>query len=187
MFEHFARTDRPFPEIRGTCEGVAFVVASGRTVFDDLLKAGFDFGEWDQEAAVIAVNDIGMHLPCRIDHWYSNDLALRDWFAARRPPYKKRDGKIVTHSCYHKGVFDHHWPWPGNGTSTAGAVLTGLALGYQKIFVCGAPMDEGGHYFDPPWVGTNFKSSGDLRFWRRCFSEVFDGRVEFMSGVLSGL
>lgn len=191
--KQFGQVDRPFPEIAGRYGGEALVVSSGHSVWDDLEKAGFHPDLWKQNVGIIAVNDMGMHLPCHLDHWYSNDTPfLKACFEARRPEYRKEDKnypKTLTHSCFHEGLVDYWWPWPGNGTSSVGAVLTGLALGYEKIKVCGVPMDDKGHYFDPPWKKTRFNNegTGGHRFWKTCFREVFESRVEIMSGTLNEL
>ena len=188
----FCNTKKPFPEVTPE-DGDVFVVSSGHSVWSDLEKAGFHKDLWKQNAGIIAVNDMGLHLPCHVDHWYSNDTpflkALRE---ARRPEYMKEDKgypKTLYHSCFHGGLVDYHWPWPGNGTSAIGAVFCALALYTGKVKVCGVPMDEKGHYFDPPWKTTKFNNegTGGHRFWKRAFREVFDGRVEIMSGTLSGL
>lgn len=173
------------PPIAGTKSGVCLVVSSGRSVWDDLLLAGYETTKWQQDACVIAVNDVGMHLPCKIDHWFSNDTRwLPKWFEARRPSLQKMDERIYTHTCAIRGITDYFWPWPGNGTSSMGAVLTALAMGYDEIKVCGVPMDDSGHYFDPPWVKTSFHRSGSVRFWERAIRELFCGKVNIMSGNL---
>lgn len=180
-----------YPTIAGTCSGNLLVVASGRCVWEDLAR--FKLGNREDmpcihfNGDVMAVNDIGMHLPCEVTHWYSNDWKmLKKWVDARRPRFQKiYDRHIETHSCF--GGAKHVWPWPGNGTSTLSAVYTGLALGYESILIAGAPMDNSGHYFDPPWVETRFHNEvpnkdGQLKYWRDAKANIFDGRVKSLSG-----
>ena len=170
-------TDKAPPEA-GTERGILVVCASGWSIWEDLEKVGLKNG-FEQNFDIMAVNDVGMHLPYRIKHWYSNDLEmLPHWRKARRPRFGTEETKsenIKLHSC------NSNWGWPGGGTSTLNAVMTGLALGYEKIYICGAPLDNLGHYFDPPWVSTNFARSGGLREWE-ARKPYFEGKVVSMSG-----
>lgn len=165
---------RDFPEIAGRYSGAALVVGSGRSVWDDLSQA-------DKSLDAICVNDVGMHYPGPVSHWYSNDIAmLPKWIAARRPRYTLDYGKdIQIHSCC-EGV-KWKWPWPGHGSSSLNAVFTALGLGYEKIILCGVPLDDSGHYFDPPWVKTNFARDATVRHWK-LLAPKFQGRVKSMSG-----
>lgn len=161
--------------------GELVVCASGHSIWDDLQKVGLK-GSYEQNFDIMAVNDAGMHIPYKLSHWYSNDVSMLPfWRKARRPRFGENETKeeIKLHSCNTFVGID--WGWPGGGTSTLNAVMTGLALGYDKIYICGAPLDDGRHYFDPPWAKTNFSRSGGLREWesRKAF---FEGKVVSMSG-----
>jgi hypothetical protein len=92
-----------------------------------------------------------MHVP-ELHHWYSNDVGmLLKWSQARRPGYNTpklhsmKSGPNVT-----------VWPVWGQGTSPLNAAKVGVMMGYEKVVLCGVPLDNSGHYFDPPWIGTNF-------------------------------
>lgn len=163
-----------FPAINGY-SGTVLVVSSGHTVWNDLAA----FGMHNHD--VICVNDVGMHYPGPVKHWYSNDIQmLPKWVAARRPRYKMDFGKdIEIHSCC-EGV-KWKWPWPGHGSSSLNAVFTALGLGYDRIILCGVPLDDSGHYFDPPWVKTNFARDATVRHWK-LLAPKFEGRVKSMSG-----
>lgn len=166
---------RDFPSIAGSCSGCVVILGSGRHVWDDLENAA----GWKE---AICVNDVGMHFPGLVKHWYSNDIhMLPRWIAARRPRYVRDFGPVIeTHSCTLGAR--HIWPWPGHGSSSLNAVFTALALGYEKIVLCGVPLDDNGHYFDPPWVTTNFAREGTVRHWR-LMAPKFEGRVKSMSGI----
>lgn len=170
-----------YPDFK-PCSGKLLIVASGRCVWDDLERYARD-QEIHFNGDVMAVNDVGMHLPCELTHWYSNDWKmLPKWVEARRPRFKKKYGPVQTHSCY--GGAKYVWPWPGHGTSSLNAVYTGLALGYDEIVLAGVPLDNSGHYFDPPWVNSNFSNEvpnkgGQLRYWNR---QIFEGKVKSLSG-----
>lgn len=172
-----------WPEEAGTESGGLAVCASGRTIWDDLARIPGFKGSWQQNFDIMAVNDTGMHIPYRLKHWYSNDKWLLRWRPARRERFGENDTtneNIKLHSCF--GIDGAvNWGWPGGGTSTLNAVMTGLALGYDRIYICGAPLDNSGHYFDPPWVTTNFSRSGGLREWESR-KPYFEGKVVSMSG-----
>jgi len=154
LFEHLGINLK-----KGDYTGKLIICASGRCVWSDMEMAG--------EGEYMAVNDMIMHLPFRLSHAYSNDpIMLPRWKAARRPDYNQ---DFITHSCY--GGSDRLWPWPGHGTSSLNAVYTGLALGYDEIILCGIPLDDSGHYFDPPWKKSNFHNEvplrdGELKYWK---------------------
>ncbi len=177
-----------FPQIAGRYTGLnCLVVAGGRCVWEDCEQVPITAYD------IMCVNDVVMHWPGPIEHFYSNDWVWAPkWIAARRPRYQKDFGEIEhTHSCNN----DHlrwNWPWPGHGTSTLNAVYTALGLGYDKVVVAGAPLDNSGHYFDPPWVKTNFENevatrpdathpNGQLRYWSGAH-KIFSGKVRAISG-----
>ncbi len=159
-----------YPDCEGTASGPVAVVCGARCVWDDYSalcgQLSFD---------VMCVNDITMHFPESIDHCYSNDLDLLEkWVAARRDQLRHRFGTPILHSM-------KTWPWPGHGTSALGAVYTALALGYDEIHLCGAPLDGSGHYFDAPWVESNHDRE-NIVHWEKARDEVFEDRVFSMSG-----
>ena len=177
-------------EVRGQYSGRLLICGSARCIWDDLSL--YQFGEREGVASIVfdgdvmVVNDIGMHLGCPIHHWYSNDWEmLPRWVAARRPLSAVTDVNILTHSCY--GGADYVWPWHGGGTSGLNAVFTALALGYSEITLAGIPLDDAGHYFDPPWQRTNFTNevpsdNEEIKYWSKAAKESFQGKVKSLSG-----
>jgi hypothetical protein len=166
------------------CQGSLVICASGASIWDDFYSFACD--AWVQPFDIMCVNDMGMHFPHSIKHWYSNDFEmLPRWARARRPQFQgtPRNEKAILHSCYPcDGALK--WPWHGGGTSTLGAVFTGLALGYNEVIVCGAPLDNGPHYFEPPHFKTNFEQSGGFRMWQDARQRYFEGKVKAISGNL---
>lgn len=141
----------------------------------------------------MAVNDMIMYFPGIIDHCYSNQHRwFQGWLQARRETIckvctRKQWGEPgPTHSCRVGGKYN--WPWPGHGTSTLNAVYTAVALGYDPIVICGAPLDNSPHFFEPPWGYSNFEREvsidvkGQLSFWANAKKNLFRGRVYSMSG-----
>lgn len=174
-----------FPDIAGKFSGLLIVVASAACVWKDLEAAGMAKNH-DAHIHVMAVNDMLMHYPGKVTHAYSNDHRwLPKWIAARREQLIRAYGGIdYVHTCHHGAKYS--WPWPGHGTSSLNAVYTGLALGYDEIWICGAPMDNGPHYFDAPWAETNFgnlkREDGSLPYWTNAARSIFEGRVKSFSG-----
>ncbi len=151
------------------------VVASAKCAWDD-MEAALDIAP---SAEIMAVNDIGMHIPNSIKHWYSNDVKmLVNWYNARRPTYNR---DIFLHSNFDGREGVRHWPDMVAGNSSVNAVCVGLELGYDRVYLCGAPLDDTGHYFDPHWIKTSYNNDCEFDEWRRR-SVLFAGRVFSMSG-----
>jgi len=182
------RADVHNPPLVGKFAGPLLLIGTARCVWDDLEPYR------NTTTPAMCINDIGMHYYGRLVHWYSNDhKMLQYWVPARRPRYKEADAqrgdRQYVHSCNEGGGGKYHWPWPGHGTSSLNACYTALALGYEQIILCGVPLSDGGHYFDPPWVKTNFENEvkkdpvyGESRFWLNARDLIFDGKVKSMSG-----
>lgn len=174
-------------EVVGTESGRCLIVGSGWNIFEDLLNAGFQKNEYLQRGFdVMGINRAVQDLPCYVKHGYSNHARnLRIWYQGRDETHQKKDKhkpKTTLHS--NRDGVDVCWRWPGWGTSSLGAVLTAISLGYDEIVICGVPMDNGGHYYDPPWYETNFGNDNNERSWRQASERVFKGKVSVMSGRL---
>lgn len=180
-----------FPDIAGKFSGTLLIVGGGRCVYDDLQRTGYPNNP--DAFHVMCINDIYMHFPGPVDHFYSNDARfMPNWLAARRELLEREfSGKRKLHTHSMIGGARYRWPWPGHGTSALSATYTGLALGYEKIILCGVPLDDSGHYFDPPWRKTNFgvevaDQDGEPRYWKKRM-DIFRGRVFSMSGRTKAL
>lgn len=158
------------------------VCASGHTLWDDLSRVpGFDAKSWKQPFDIMAVNDAGMHIPYQLAHWYSNDGWLRYWKEARRPWFPGQEGP---RGARNENIKYHSWTQiselpglqvhslQGGGTSSLNACLLGVQLKYEKIYLCGCPLDNGPHYFDPPWVKSNFDNTHELGIWESCKGDL---------------
>lgn len=185
----------PLPEIAGKYAGKNLVVAGDAAcVWDDLerfgcrdnagrgavRKAGWDF---------LTVNKLVETFPGNVEHCYSNEpQLLMKFIAARRNEYTREFScALQTHSCNTGARW--RWPWGGHGTSALGATLVGIGLGYEKIVLCGIPLDDGPHNGEPHWRKCGFRneasgSKDDDRnhHWRRAIDLAFGGKVRSMSG-----
>ena len=76
---------------------------------------------------------------------------------------------------------------PAQRTSLLGAVFTACGLGYGPVVICGGPLDNTPHYFEPDWIRSNFEKEvpdtvdGNLAIWNHA-RKAFAGRVFSMSG-----
>jgi len=186
----------PLPSIAGSCKGKNIVVCGDAScVWDDLEKFGcadtstfkgrIKKDGWE----FMAINKIGETFPGHLHHWYSNQPNyLNTFIAARRPEYAPEFSPFwVTHSC-NSGA-DYRWPWHGGGTSGLGGTLVAVALGYDRVMLCGLPLDDSPHNGEPHWRKSNFtrEASGSINndqntYWKRAIAEGFDGKVKSMSG-----
>lgn len=169
----------PFPPIAGQYSGPLLVVGSGRCVWDDLEG-------WSQhDVHVLAVNAMIEHFPLGVTHAYSNHAdKCAHWINARCEKLKKRDpNPIVSHSFQHnRAGSKYSWPWPGHGSSGMSAILTGIGLGYDSIVVAGMPLDNSGHFTDPPVQHSlhkgvppsNFLNEADDVHWKNMCNRVFE-------------
>lgn len=178
-----------WPDLAGQSSGSLLIVGPARCVWDDLETVHPSSFE------VMAINDIGIHLPMPIEHWFScHGDRLHLWRQCRKPRFRVMDrDQIKLHTCIGSHQHVHTWPWPGHGSSGLNAIYTGLALGYDNIVLAGVPLDSSGHYFNPPddhplkrldprpnW--SNFENEGKERVWLNARDRVFHGRVKSLSG-----
>lgn len=186
------------PSIAETYAGRSLIVCGdAQCVWDDLAAFGavdtnrlrgrvFKPG-WD----LMVVNKLGETFPGDIEHWYSNSAdCLARFMPARRDEYAREFSPVAHAHALYEGPGIICWPFGGHGTSGLGACLTGLALGYDRIAICGMPLDDGPHNGEPPWRKTAFATSeaaggqrtGRNSHWWKAKEIAFDGRVRSMSG-----
>ena len=183
------------PEIAGTYAGRSIVVCGdGACIWDDLEAFGCrsDRGQgrvekdgWD----FLTINKVVETFPGNIEHCYSNQPSLlRKFIDARRQEYAEFVPPQNTHSCNEGAKW--RWPWGGQGTSGLGATLVAVGLGYDRIVLCGLPLNDGHHNGEPHWRKTGFASreaagtdtGGPNMHWKRARDHAFDGKVRSMSG-----
>lgn len=179
-------TPNVFPEVAGKYKGSVVVCADAACVWEDLERFGCRSGNglakegWD----FFTVNRLIETFPGRVEHCYSNNgTVLQRFVTARRDEYAHEFGFTgYTHACT-PGAF-WTWPWSCHGTSGLGAILTAIALGYEKIVLCGMPLDSSGHNGEPPWRKCRFEVEVPEtdEHWARAIKYAFDGRVTSMSG-----
>lgn len=168
----------PIPSRAGTFHGPLLILGGGRTVWDDYAKVR----PWKGE--IMAVNDIGAILHDRIRHWVTlHPEYLPGWIEYRRRHLYGNAVPAMCHSHHPKPGVDMHWPISAvGGTSGLFGCYVGLLLGYDEIVLAGVPMTGDGHFFDPPWVPTEFADKHNENEWKSAIRNIFLGRVTSLSG-----
>jgi hypothetical protein len=140
------RKSESTPKHQKNKTGVVFVVGTHPCVHDDVAAAAKKFPGSD----VCAVND-------------ATDLILADHIVTVHP--EKLDQFLENHNCaeIHTRVKmkrpdprenEYVWDIKLGGGSGLFAVCVMLAIGYEKIIMCGCPMDGGGGYAIKKHDGT---------------------------------
>ena len=167
----------------GKHSGPCIVAGTGRCVWQD--SYGLDMG-----LPVITVNDMVMYWPGRVSHAYSHDeKQLVHWVEGRRrwlqTAYGRPQALHTCEPCRVSGVTS--WPFPTMGGSGVAACHLALALGFDEVIAVGLPMDNSGHFYDPPdsmhkdrkW--SNFVNETPDRIILNA-KEFYSGRVTPKSG-----
>lgn len=191
IIDYFGLDPKQFPRrLLGSEQGHCLLVGSGRNVWDEVRGLCL-------ERHVICVNDMGMYWPGYVKHWYSNDTEqLIHWSEGRRRPLTQLWGRgWKLHSCFKRNgpEYEHvnYWPVPGQGSSGLVAILVALLLGYDDVTVAGVPLDNSGHFYDPPYghplshgrEWSNFLNETTDRILERSLP-LFKGKVHALSGRL---
>ena len=183
------------PTCTGAYKGKQLVIcADAACVWDDLKRFGCASGNnrgsvWKSGWHFMTVNKVVETFPGDIEHCYSNEpQTLLRFIASRRTEYVRefnapQNSHSITAGC--------KWTWPfgGHATSGLGAVLVGIGLGYDRIVLCGMPLDDGHHNGEPPWRTTWFTNeaadnvaTGENQYWKNARVLAFEGKVKSMSG-----
>lgn len=199
LLSGYGASQHPLPKIAGTYKGKQLAICGDAScVWDDLERLGCRYNHLRGAVAhcdwqFMTVNKLVETFPGNIEHAYSNEpMLLNKFIAARRSEYTREfAGPMHTHSIRDGAKWI--WPWGGHGTSALGATVIGIALGYDKIVLCGVPLDDGPHNGEPHWRKCAFATSeaagpkdagfnGMDRHWKRAIELGFDGKVKSMSG-----
>lgn len=173
----------PLPPFAATCSGRLVVMGGAKCVWEDLHKALPDGGD------LMAINDNGQFWRGRIRHWVTlHPEYMSGWRSYRDKHCYGGGAEYWVHSNRAKEAISHVWDMVNvGGCSGLLACHIGLMLGYDSIVLCGVPMDNSGHSFDPPldlfpgYHSIHIDKAQDA-VWRKSVREVFKGRVRSMSG-----
>lgn len=168
------------PAMLGRRSGPLLILGGGRCAWEDYGHVR----PWKGE--IMAVNDIGAHLHDTVAHWVSLHPEYLPGWRNYRQRHCYGNGQVpICHSQLVAEGVDVTWRL-GNlgGTSGLYACFIGLMLGYTEIVLAGIPMDNSGHYFDPPWTQqTGFSDDHATKLsWEWAKVEIFGDRVRSLSG-----
>lgn len=119
----------------------ALILGGAECVHDDLER----LGEWD--AVVFACNDFAANYPGTVDHFCTlHAEKLERWRKTRKDKGLNTDFEAHTHKrralC---GDVTLHTEW--GGSSGLFCVKVALELGFDRLVLCGVPLDPQ-HHFD---------------------------------------
>ena len=171
------------PVLANRYNGRAIVMGTGRSIWNDLSRFKH------KGYGVIAVNNMILHYKGRVDHACSMHPEEPELWKELRTAYECEQGEIITHSpCTSPHGKEHKtdYTWAiddsGGGTSSLFAVMLGLALGYNRIVLCGVPMDDSGHFYDPEgYKDGAFRANYIRNEWSKSKIYYFKDRVRSMS------
>lgn len=153
------------PEIAYTYSGAVLILGGGHTMWDDLDRAR-EICSPD----IIAVNMQGLFVKSEIQHLFSfhwRELPLVKQLRKLRFP----DDKSLVHGQKDKPGIDYAWPTCAVASfSGIGAICLAMLLGYEKIILCGIPMDGGSYYYQPyenkqTWDDGRIKEIHRIKEW----------------------
>jgi hypothetical protein len=133
---------------------VAFVLGGA-----DCLRKDYDrICEMVSPDTIIATNNAGRDFPGELPHWVTlHTEKMPMWIQQRRESGLPEAGQFWTSNVKtipheHTGLYNHVESW--DGSSGLLAVSVALHLGYDRIVLCGVPLDKrAAHYDDPaPWM-----------------------------------
>jgi hypothetical protein len=162
---------------------VLLITGDGRPVKDDLSN----FLHLGLEHEVMAIGRSINLYPGRVRHWANVDGPDSSWWAEHLP--LTNNGELpIRHTMGECRGYDVDWddgmatsdPWAGS--SALFAVLAGLELGYERIYLAGCPLDGAGHwYFGDEHKGPDWRPE-DFLAWYEFGQEDRSAKVKSFSG-----
>jgi len=151
------------------------VCGSAECLFDDLARVhSLAFPHTNH---IACVNHTALYYPYFVDHWISWHP---ETFHGNREFVK---GYPTTH-CHVDGKGIHRvWKFPKFECSDSSlfAVKVCLALGYNKIILCGAPLDNSRKFYEPYGAEHGHAADNVQDIWKKEIPGFAD-RVRSMSG-----
>lgn len=133
---------------------VAFVLGGANTLADDLIRAN----ELVQPSTLIATNHAGRDFDGILPHWVTLHTELMPgWIAERSEKGYPDAEKFWTSNTKtippeHAALYNHVPTW--DGSSGLLAITVAFHLGFEKIILCGVPLDKKACHYndDQPWM-----------------------------------
>ena len=170
------------PSYLGKFSGNLIIIGGARCVWYDYIK----LEETGFSGSVMAVNDVGMYFDKPLNHWVSMHASYLVQWASLRKGHSMMGHECLTHTREASPGIRAHWDiQPYGWTSGTFAMQVAVALGYDRIVLCGIPQDGTGRFFDPPWMPGGEHNDGNSK---KAFRNIIEycpemkARIRSMSG-----
>ncbi len=175
------------PTIADSYSGLLLVISSGRSLWDDLKKFEETF---KRPYDTMGVNFAGMFFPFPLTHWATLHGEYFDWWVTmRKEMYHSQEVQTHTNTLMSRRkptMAKNVWHMPNvGGTSGMFAIKVGLALGYDKVVLCGLPADGSGHFYLQDAGNTTFGSNGQIEEWANAEEIILKGESRVCPAILS--
>lgn len=155
---------------------VAFVLGGANTLVDDYARAR----AFVHPHTIIATNEAGRDYKGVLPHWVTlHTEKIETWHAERLEAGHGRVENFWTSNKEAPEYMNFRRVQSWDGSSGLLAVTVALSLGYNKVILCGVPLDKKAcHYFDTkPWMDApRYRHA-----WIAHRAEM-EGKVKSMSG-----
>ncbi len=157
----------------------AFVLGGADTLREDLSKA-LDLVKPD---TYITTNHAGRDLEGEVPHWVTlHTEKMPIWMAERKEKGLPDASQLWTSNTKtipeeHKHLYKHVPTW--DGSSGLLAITVAFYLGYERVILCGVPLDKKANHYDDdnPWMDApRYRSAWTKRL------HIIKGRVKSFSG-----
>lgn len=156
---------------------LAVILGGAESVWAD-LEAVRALGEPD---IIIATNHAGRDYPGALDHWVTMHAELIPmWARARAEAGYPEAGKMWS-ALHRPGPLPMERIKSPGGSSGLLAVYVGLALGVERMILCGVPMCQNGRHYDDPLKRKWQEAAQYMNSWTRALPLIKD-RVRSMGG-----
>ena len=184
------------PKVAGNFLGRCLVIGSGACLWDDARKLYRHDSE--NKYDYCGVNFGGYFWPYPLKHFCSlHANYIQYWLPLRLKTFSQ--GWIHSHAAKKEPAVENVWnlvrPAAMSGLFAAKAML---ACGYDEVILLGNPMDDTGHFYDPPpgmlapgeqasWESMRYRHRENMLEWEQASIDEFKGRVKSMSGYTRDL
>lgn len=184
------------PNVAGNFPGRCLVIGSSAGLWDDVRALYRKDSE--RRYDYCGVNFGGYFWPYPLKHFVSlHANYIQYWLPMRLKTFSQ--GHIHTHAGKKEPLVETAWsfvrPAAMSGLFACKAML---ACGYSEIVLLGNPMDDSGHFYDPPvgllapgeqasWEVMRYRHRENLLEWEQASIDEFKGRVKSMSGYTRDL
>jgi hypothetical protein len=175
------------PNIVGRYDGKPLVLCGSAHCLWSDMEPFYDKG-WD----FMTVNEAGLLFPFPISHWSSQHTeCITPWVELRKST-RLLDGKtedFLFHAHIEGPKVDIVWNSHKltGGTSSWGAAVYAILMGYAPIVLVGVPLDDKGHFYDASYAPKDQSHRITIdhlaKVWQWAQDNIFNGKVQSMSGL----